>query len=268
MMTKNLMQEQWNAMADCNPFFSITSWADFEDQENLDIDFFWKIGELHGKNLLNYLRLDSTSRMDMLEIGCGLGRMTHYFSKQFRKVYALDISEVMINQAKVYWEKLTNVTFITSNGEDLQPIANNAVDFLFSFYVLNHVVQADVVLNYIRETARVLKPGGLALLHFRIPRDYPLWKKTMLQRILLALHGKKAKDTQSMWWNAGIERVAKECKTSLPADFNKFESWHGCEVPWEEVIRVTNESKLKIINTDSALAANTQFAFVTLRRKK
>lgn len=265
-MSTSLMRQQWNEMASCNPFFSITSWPDFEDQEDLDIDFFWKIGELHCKNLLAYLKLNDTSQMSMVEIGCGLGRMTHYFATRFRNVYALDISEEMVRRAKIYWEKLTNVTFINSSGMDLKPVTDNTVDFVFSFYVLNHVVQPNTVLNYIRETARVLKPGGLALLRFRIPSDYPLWKKSIFQRTSLALRGFKTKDTKTLWWNEGIERVMREYKTSLPVDFNRFESWQGCEVPWEEVIRVCKESKLKIFNTDSTLAANTQFVFVTLRQ--
>lgn len=267
-MPTDLMQEQWNAMAACNPFFSITSWAEFESQEQLDIDFFWQVGALHAGNLLNYLQLGNTQNMDMLEIGCGLGRMTHHFATKFSKVYALDISQVMIERAKTYWEKFANVEFIASNGGDLRPIENGIIDFVFSFYVLNHVVNPDIVINYIRETARVLKPGGLALLHFRIPRDYPLWQKTAWQRLILAVRGIQPKDPHSLWWNAGIERVAKQYTTALPNEFNQFAAWHGCEVAWQEVLKVTEEAQLKIIKTDSALAANTQFVFVTLRRKK
>lgn len=265
-MNAQLMQEEWNAMASRNPFFSITSWPDFEDEQQLNLDFFWKIGALHGKNLLDYLQLRDTEQMDMLEIGCGLGRMTHYFAQRFRKVDALDISEVMIERAKRYWQDLENVDFYTSSGADLQPIADYKVDFVFSFYVLNHVVEPQIILNYIRETARVLKPQGCALLHFRIPHDYPLWRKSFIQRLSLAMRGIKSKDIHALWWNSGIERIAQEYKTSLPADFSKLASWNGCEVAWEEVLRVSKESKLKITNTDSTLAANTQFAFVTLRK--
>lgn len=265
-MNAQLMQEEWNAMASRNPFFSITSWPDFEDQQRLDLNFFWKIGALHGENLLDYLQLCGTENMDMLEIGCGLGRMTHHFATRFRKVYALDISEVMIEQAKLYWKDLENVEFFTNSGADLQPIADNKVDFVFSFYVLNHIVEPQIILNYIREAARVLKPKGLALLHFRIPRDYPLWNKSIMQRLSLALRRVKPKDTNALWWNTGIEKIAREYKTSLSEDFSRLASWNGCEVAWEEVTRVIKESKLKIINTDSTLAAHTQFAFVTLRK--
>jgi ubiquinone/menaquinone biosynthesis C-methylase UbiE len=196
-----------------------------------------------------------------------MGRMTHYFAKRFMHIYALDVSEEMIHNARGYWGKLMNVSFIVGNGSDLQPIPNNKVDFVFSFYVLNHVVHPNIVLNYIRETARVLKPKGLALLHFRIPPDYPLWKKSVMQRVMLLLRGFKTKDPKVFWWNEGIKRKIREYQTSLPAGFNEFESWRGCEVPWEEVVQTSKESGLRIINTDSALAANTQFVFVLLRKK-
>lgn len=265
-MNAQLMQEQWNTMARRNPFFSITSWPEFEDQQQLDLDLFWKIGEQHAANLLDYLRLQHSAHLDMLEIGCGLGRMTHHFAKRFRKVYALDISAVMIEQAQRYWQALDNVTFITSNGADLQPVAHHAVDFVFSFYVLNHVVQPQIILNYIRETARVLKPKGLAFLHFRIPRDYPLWNKSLLQRVTLAMRGVKPKDVHDLWWNAGIDRIVSAYQTTLPADFSQLAAWNGCEVDWAEVVQISKQANLQIINTDSTLAANTQFAFVTLRK--
>lgn len=269
-MSIDLMRQQWNEMASCNPFFSITSWPDFEDQNHLDINFFWKIGQIHSRNLLTYIKLNDlskTSKLDMVEIGCGLGRMTHDFATRFNKVYALDISEKMIEGAKFHWGNLANVNFISSDGKSLKPISDKSVDFVLSFYVLNHVVQPSIVLSYIRETGRVLKPRGMALLHFRISGDYPLWNKPILQRIRLAFRNIKQKETSALWWNDGIERLTREYKTSLPSDFINFESWMGCEVPWKDVIQVTKESNLKIINTDSTLAANTQFVFVTLSKR-
>lgn len=268
-MSTDLMRQQWNEMAGRNPFFSVTSWPDFEDRDRLDIEFFWKIGQIHSRNLLAYLKLSErsqTSRLDLVEIGCGLGRMTHDFAARFNRVYALDIAENMLTGARSYWGHLPNVQFILGDGASLRPVPDRAVDIVLSFYVLNHAVHPDIVLSYLREAGRVLKSGGIALLHFRIPGDEPLWNKSLLQRIGLALRRGKPQSTSALWWNEGIERLTREYQTSLPADFGTLASWTGCEVPWSEVIQTARSSQLRIVNTDSTLALNTQFVFVTLAK--
>lgn len=265
-MKIDIMKNQWDKMAKMNPFFSITSWPDFENGNNINLDFFWEIGKIHAQNLLSYARIDNTANMTMTEIGCGLGRMTHYFSQKFRKVYAIDISKEMIEKAKQYWKHLSNVEFLTGNGYNLQPVENNCSDFVFSFYVLNHILEPEIVLSYVKDTARILKLGGKSLLHFRVHREYPLYRRTIFKNIFLYLKGIKPKGTKELWWNKGINKISREYKTTLPNEFGKLESWHGCEVSWEKFLEVCRANRLKILNHDSTLTTETQFVFVILQK--
>jgi SAM-dependent methyltransferase len=95
-----------------------------------------------------------------IEIGCGAGRMTACFARDFSWVEALDVSPVMIEAARSRLSGHANVTLHVNSGEDLAPIADASADLVFSYLVFQHIPAREVVENYIAEAARVLRPGG------------------------------------------------------------------------------------------------------------
>ncbi len=261
-MTAQDMKSQWQLMAKENPFFGITSWPEFEDLSEIDFKYFCKIGEIHAKNIMGKVPLKRTEQLKMVEIGCGLGRMTHYFSRQFKQVVALDISGVMIDRAKTYWRHLDNVVFAESSGEALEPIGDAEIDFVFSFYVLNHVTSPLTVIQYVREAGRVLRAGGIAFLHLRVC-NLDAWSLVMLKSRLRRLGHPRDKQ---LWWNLGITRNDVMYKTNIGNHFSEFAAWHGCEVPWPMLIDALNNARLKPVWIDIAELATTKFAFLVLRK--
>ena len=258
-----MMKQQWNKMALVNPFFGITSWPEFENPEQVDLDFFWKTGAVHACNLLAKVPQGDTHGLSMLEIGCGMGRMTHYFAQRFARVMALDISPEMVERARQYWSGLDNVEFLEGNGVDLDLVSNASVDFVLSFYVLNHATDPDTVLSYVRETGRVLRPGRYALLHMRVC-DLPVlsaavWRSRLRQALRPAGAG--------FWWNEGIQRSNRVLTTDVEARFSQNEAWHGCEVPWARLQHTLAKDGLAPVWTDIASAASTHFAFLVLRKR-
>ncbi|WP_132977433.1 class I SAM-dependent methyltransferase [Thiobaca trueperi] len=258
-----LMKQQWQRMAEMNPFFGITSWPEFEDSAQLDTAYFWDIGRIHAHNLLQKVPLRHLNHLSMVEIGCGVGRMTHFFAECFAQVTAMDISREMITRARDFWGHLEHVRFIEGNGADLKPVADSDIDFVFSFYVLNHVTNPEVVLGYVRETGRVLKDGGHALLHMRV-RDLPDWSQARLRSKLRRI-GRPL--SQQLWWNEGIVRREREMKTDLIGHFSEFDAWHGCEVPWPDLINTLRESGLDTLWVDIAEMGQTKFVFLVLRKQ-
>jgi SAM-dependent methyltransferase len=103
----------------------------------------------------------------VLEIGCGAGRMTRRLADLFGQVIALDVSEEMLNHARQALADRDNVGFLCGSGGDLSCVADRSVDVVFSYITLQHVPTAEGQLNYVRETARVLRPGGQAGLQVR-----------------------------------------------------------------------------------------------------
>jgi ubiquinone/menaquinone biosynthesis C-methylase UbiE len=96
----------------------------------------------------------------VLEIGCGAGRMTRWLSAHFGAVDALDVSVEMLKRAAAALVGVSNVTFVEGTGIDLSGCPDSAFDLVFSYIVFQHIPSAAVVESYVREAARVLKPGA------------------------------------------------------------------------------------------------------------
>lgn len=100
-------------------------------------------------------------QLRLLEIGCGLGRMTKHLAEVFGEVHATDVSDEMIAQARARLRAYPQVFLYATNGLDFAALPDDYFDRIFSVYVFQHVPDAAVVHSNIRAACRVLKPGGL-----------------------------------------------------------------------------------------------------------
>ncbi len=99
--------------------------------------------------------------MRALDIGCGPGRVMLPMSRRFREIHGVDVSDEMIRQARQRLSQSPNAHVHVNNGLDLDGFATGSFDFVYSFAVFQHIPSREVVLNYLREAWRVLRPGGL-----------------------------------------------------------------------------------------------------------
>ena len=100
--------------------------------------------------------------LSMVEIGCGVGRMTRMLARIFAEVTALDVSDEMVARARANTVDLPNVTVLLGDGATLEPLASDSYDFVFSFIVFQHIPSSlAVISSYCREAHRILRPGGL-----------------------------------------------------------------------------------------------------------
>lgn len=97
----------------------------------------------------------------MLEIGCGIGRMTRHLVERFGEVHGTDVSAEMITQARERFQGVKNAFFYDTNGLDFSQFPNDTFDFIFSVYVFQHTPSVEVTRSNIRDACRTLKPGGL-----------------------------------------------------------------------------------------------------------
>lgn len=102
----------------------------------------------------------------MLEIGCGIGRMTEFFAQDFQSVKAIDISSEMINFAKIRLGYIQHIDFIETDGSTI-PLPNNSIDFAFSFIVFQHITSCKIIEQYFYEINRVLNKKGIAKVQIR-----------------------------------------------------------------------------------------------------
>ncbi len=111
--------------------------------------------------------LGSFDNNSILEVGCGLGRMSVHLKKYFTSVIAVDISNTMIERAKEYHSGIENISFLKVPGNGMLPVMkDNSVSVVLSWHVLQHVPDYDIIKTYISEIYRVAMPAAKILLHF------------------------------------------------------------------------------------------------------
>ena len=96
----------------------------------------------------------------VVEIGCGIGRMTEWLAADFGWVDAIDVSPAMIDTARQRLSRFSNIALHVGRGSDLGPIADASADLVFSYIVFQHIPSRAAIEGYVADAARVLKPGG------------------------------------------------------------------------------------------------------------
>jgi ubiquinone/menaquinone biosynthesis C-methylase UbiE len=96
-----------------------------------------------------------------LEIGCGPGRLMKPMSRHFGEIHGVDVSDEMIARARQNLRDVPHAHPHATSGADLAPFADDSFDLVYSYAVFQHIPSRDVVMQYLREAKRVLKPGGL-----------------------------------------------------------------------------------------------------------
>jgi SAM-dependent methyltransferase len=102
----------------------------------------------------------------ILELGCGQGRDTFLFAQQGFEVTCMDYSETAISavKAKAQEANLTDkIHAQTHNLKEAMPFLDNSFDACFSHMLLCMQLSTAEIGFVLRETHRVLKPGGLAV---------------------------------------------------------------------------------------------------------
>ena len=153
------MREDWDAMASQNAHYYVLSWKEFADPGRIDEERFFATGRVVVDDMLSSLHIVPRRQWKVLEVGCGLGRLTRRLAELAPDTTGVDVSPQMIERARRLNPELQ---FQVVSGVDLSLFADCTFDLVFSFIVFQHVPSSRITLNYVSEIARVLKPGGLA----------------------------------------------------------------------------------------------------------
>ncbi len=151
----------WDRAAQTDPMWHIATGA------SADSRTFFESGRRETDVFLAHTGLRPDPTGCVLEIGCGIGRMTARLSELYGSVIALDVSSQMLARARVELADRHNISYLLGSGADLVGIGNQSVDVVFSYIVLQHVPTAAGQLEYLREVRRVLKPGGVGAIQVR-----------------------------------------------------------------------------------------------------
>jgi ubiquinone/menaquinone biosynthesis C-methylase UbiE len=121
--------------------------------------------EAAGRNDAAQLGRFIESTDTVLDLGCGIGRVTRYVAPLCQEIWAVDVSETMLRFARERLAELPNVRFLLGRGTALPEIETASVDFTYSLLTLQHV-EREHAFRLLRELRRVLRDGGRAYLTF------------------------------------------------------------------------------------------------------
>lgn len=203
-----------------------------------DVERFWRDGETDLDTLLSLLGVAVGPADVVVDIGCGLGRLTRALAGRVREVHALDVSPQMLARARDLNGHLGNVRWHEGDGERLTGVPDGAATACVSHVVFQHIPDPRVTMGYVREMGRVLSPGGWA--GFQVSNDP-------------TVHGPRRPALR--------ERVARRLGRAPRGQADP--AWLGSAVDLDELASVANGAGLSVERT---VGAGTQYCCLLLRR--
>ena len=109
----------------------------------------------------------SGKRGAILDLGCGRGEWMELLQTSgFEQVHGIDLNSSMVEQCAARGLSVTRVDAI----EHLRWLADASVEAVTSFHLIEHL-PFRVLMQFLREIERVLRPGGLTILETPNPRN-------------------------------------------------------------------------------------------------
>lgn len=105
----------------------------------------------------------------VLDAACGEGYGSSILNKQANKVYAIDLDEKAINEARNKYHK-DNIQFCVSSIENL-PFQDKMFDTIISFETIEHVKES-IQQSFLKEVNRTLKDDGIFIISTPNKRIY------------------------------------------------------------------------------------------------
>jgi ubiquinone/menaquinone biosynthesis C-methylase UbiE len=164
---------EWKKWGKEDPFWSVANWANKQRDGSAPwtSEEFYAVGASDWQDFSRQWDQYGFDRRSCLEIGCGTGRITKHLTSTFDRVLAVDVSEDMIELARLAVD--SDVEFSLIDGLNL-PWNDRSVHSIFSTHVVQHVDNVEIGYRYFREFYRVLDYGGSIMIHlpvYQFPRD-------------------------------------------------------------------------------------------------
>jgi SAM-dependent methyltransferase len=195
-------ERYWDERARENALFYVDNEIDYDDP---DTDEFWRRGEGVVDRMLDAAGLAVGPEEAVVDIGCGVGRLTRVLANRARRVYGLDVSHEMLELARRHNPDLENVEWLHGDGQGLGPLGDASVDGCFSHVVFQHIPDPAITLNYVREMGRVLRPGGWAL--FQVSTDPAVHRPRLSKRARVKKLLRRRRDDRA-WWGSAVDEGA------------------------------------------------------------
>jgi SAM-dependent methyltransferase len=196
-------KRNWEEFATQDPFWAVLSQTD-RKYGRWEREDFYRTGEIQIAEVMDHAeQLDRPrNREAALDFGSGVGRLTRALAGRFDRAVGVDISQTMVDNATRFNEDVPNVSFQLNARPDLRVFEDASFDLVNTRIVLQHLPDREMILGYVAEFLRVLRPGGLLV--FQLPSALPLPLRLQPRRnVYLALRRLGVRP-RFLYWRLGL----------------------------------------------------------------
>jgi SAM-dependent methyltransferase len=169
-------QVDWDDLATLDPLWAIRSKRKNKFGRWNVAEFFAE-GDRQVQQLVTRARALGYPREwgSVLDFGCGVGRLAPALSSYFGDYCGVDVSAEMVDRARILHDQRLNGRFVVSDDDRLDQFSDGSFDLVLSLYVLQHLTDRSLIRSYVRNLARLVRPGGLLIL--QLPEHIPSAEK-------------------------------------------------------------------------------------------
>ena len=142
-----------------------------------------------------------------VEIGPGAGRWSEVLRDRVEKLIVVDVAERALELTRERLGDDGDVEYVRSTGSTLPGVPDGSVDAVWSYDVFVHVAPTDVD-GYLAEIARVLRPGGTAVIHHSGARRAHGWRSPMSATLFASLAKDRGLEIQRQFSSWGDGRFS------------------------------------------------------------
>lgn len=189
-------------------------------------------GEFSGTRVkfweeLSFLAEHATPGMHVLDIGCGNGRFYPLLASRQIEYTGLDNSVGLLREAQ---QNNPDAKFVEGDATAL-PFPNASFDIAFSFAVIHHIPSKKLRAQFIREVARVLKPGNTVIL-----TAWYLWELSKLGKLLQSFNPFGALDHGDLMLTFGKDRHQRYVHAFSKKELEKLLTKNGFNIIGSDII--------------------------------
>jgi len=200
------LQSAWESLGRDDPLWAVVSHDD-KAAGKWDAAEFLRTGETDVSRFHELLRARAGAPpkfREVLDFGCGVGRLSLAWSRRADRVVGVDISQPMLERGRDLARGNPNVELLLNSRPDLELFADNRFDLVTSHVCLQHMPWT-LAAEYVREFARVCAPAGV--IAFQLPSRWLAggWLPRFRRRLVDSLPFGGAKWYRR--WRHGREQV-------------------------------------------------------------
>lgn len=201
-MVESESERYWDERARENALYFVDNQLDYE---NPDVDAFWRGGDEAIERICGSVSFALDREATVVDIGCGVGRLTRALAARTRHVYGVDVSREMLSLAQQYNAHVSNIEWRHVDGHGLSVLDDGVVDGCFSHVVFQHIPDPKITLDYVRDMGRVLRPGGWAL--FVVSTDPQVHRRPRKRgsRLRSRLRLEREPNDERAWWGSAVD---------------------------------------------------------------